>query len=140
MRTDDIKLITTLQDKVYNNQINFIPSTIEGQYKYVNDDIMIVISLRKTPDGQEEYTLDLYNSEAKKYSIYQKTPDDPKEFSNYALIQNLYLNISNKSDDMHNKFIDSIIASINKDDASSQAKKQADAPEIIGDNAALESI
>lgn len=139
MRTDDIKLITTLQDKVCNNQINFIPSTIEGQYKYVNDDIMIVISLSNTPNGPE-YTLDLYNSEATKYSISQKFSNDPNEFSDYALIQNLYLSISYKSDERHNKFIDSIIASINKDDASSQANKQADAPEIIGDNAALESI
>lgn len=114
MRTDDIKLINTLQDKVDNNQINFIPSTIEGQYKYVNDDIMIVISLRNTPDGQE-YTLDLYNSEAKKYSISQKNSNDPKEFADYAILQNLYYNISNKSDDMHSKFINSIIDSINKD-------------------------
>lgn len=114
MRTDDIKLITTLQDKVNNNQINFIPSTIEGQYKYVNDDIMIVLSLRNTPDGQE-YTLDLYNSEAKKYSISQKYSHDPKEFSDYSIIQSLYINISNKSEDMHNKFINSIIDSINKE-------------------------
>lgn len=139
MRTDNIKLITTLQDKVNNNQINFIPSTIEGQYKYVNDDIMIVISVRNTPNGPE-YTLDLYNSEATKYSISQKLSNDPNEFSDYALIQSLYFNISNKSDAMHNKFIDSIIASINKDDTSSQANKQADAPEIIGDNTALEKV